>query len=159
MSHEYWDCVEDAYKEVSVYDGAEVFLGAFRKLPEHVSDLPAAHWTLYEVANGGFLQFFRNSTGVLAPEAARAFERMGLPKVARLVEQAMAYFGQPFPRDRTERRRMHAQQSGHSPEDKDWKPYDHRPFEDIERRFCELAAQDFSNIYDAMDLYAKQNAT
>jgi len=158
MSGDYWNHVKDAYEQVSIYDGADVFLRAFRKLPEHVGDLLAAHWTLSEVANGGFLQFFLNSTGVLAPEAARAFERMGLREVAQLVHQAMAYFGQTYPREMKERGQFLAQQSGHAPDDEDWEPFDQQPFEDIERRLYELGASNLDKIYDVMDSYAKQNA-
>ncbi len=158
MSDDYWDHVKDAYEEVSIYNGADVFLRAFRKLPEYVGDLLAVHWTLSEVANGGFLQFFLNSTGVLAPEAARAFERMGLPEVAQLVCRAMAYFGQTYPREMKEREQFLAQQSGHEPGDQDWEPFDDRPFEEIERRLYEFGASNLSKIYAVMDSYARQNA-
>ncbi|WP_369973953.1 DUF4375 domain-containing protein [Polaromonas sp. SP1] len=30
----------------------------------------AVHWCQSEICNGGFMQFFANSTGVLAPEVA-----------------------------------------------------------------------------------------
>jgi hypothetical protein len=158
MSGDYWNHVKEAYEEVSIYNGAEVFLRAFRKLPEYIGDLLAAHWILSEVANGGFLQFFLNSTGVLAPEAARAFERMGVPDVAQLVRQAMAYFGQAYPREMKERGRFLAQQSGHAPDDRDWEPFDHQPFEDIERRLYELCDSNLNKIYDVMDSYARQSA-
>jgi hypothetical protein len=157
MSGDYWSHIRQAYEDVSIYDGAEVFLPAFRELPPHVGDLLAAHWILSEVANGGLLQFFLNPTGVLAPEAAQGFDRMGLSEVAELVRKAMAYFGATYPREMEEREAFFAQQHGHSPDDEDWQPFKHHPFEDVERTLYELGAPDLSKVYDQMDLYATRN--
>jgi hypothetical protein len=158
MSGEYWNHVKQAYEDVSIYDGADVFVQAFQRLPQHVGDLLAIHWTLSEVANGGFLQFFLNPTGVLAPEAASGFEHIGLAEVGGLVRQAMAYFGQTYPRESRERERILAQRHGYAPDDENWEPFDHQPFEDIENRLYELGAANLGKIYDEMDLYAQRNA-
>lgn len=93
------------WKRVSIYDGGETFLREFVRTPEVQRNLLAAHWCQSEVMNGGFWQFFFNSTGVLAPEAARAFEAIGLPRLGALVRGAMALFGDEYPRDRAARRR------------------------------------------------------
>ncbi len=63
----------------------------------------AAHFCLSEVNNGGLLQFFWNSTGVLAPEAIEGFEAIGMPELASKVSAAASLLGAPFPRDRDER--------------------------------------------------------
>ena len=63
----------------------------------------AAHFCQSEVCNGGFDQFFWNSTGVLAPEAVEGFRQIGQSQVAALVESAMELLGSPYPRDRDER--------------------------------------------------------
>lgn len=56
-----------------------------------------------EICNGGFGQFFGNSTGVLAPEAVEGFREIGQVEVAALIEKAISLFGIVYPRDRKER--------------------------------------------------------
>jgi hypothetical protein len=58
------------------------------------------HWCQSEVCNGGFHQFFHNSTGLLAPEAVDGFEAIGARELGSTTGEAMRYFGLPFPRDR-----------------------------------------------------------
>ena len=48
----------------------------------------------------GLGQFFSNSTGVLAPEAAEGFEEIGMPNCASILRRSMQFFGDPYPRDR-----------------------------------------------------------
>src|SRR5207237_7122921 len=99
----YWDHIKQPFKAVSIYDGADVFLREFSRLPIHVGDLLATHWTLSEISNGGLHQFFLNPTGVLAPEAAQGLDRMGLTDVAVLLRRAMARFDETYPRKQGER--------------------------------------------------------
>jgi hypothetical protein len=65
----------------------------------------AAYWCQAEVLNGGLLQFYSNSTGVLAPEAVAAFDDLGLPVLAGLLRESNAWFGETYPRDRDSRER------------------------------------------------------
>jgi hypothetical protein len=58
------------------------------------------------VCNGGFDQFFSNSTGVLAPEAVRGFRAIGQNQIADLIESAMSAFGSRYPRDREQRQSL-----------------------------------------------------
>jgi len=99
----YWQLVEPVWDTVSIYDGAEVFLHQYNAAPEASRILFAAHWCQSEINNGGFEQFFSNSTGVLAPEGARAFRALHMPLTAELIVKAMAAFGPRYPRERTER--------------------------------------------------------
>ena len=104
--HSYWDFVEQAFETVSIYEGEKAWLSGLRKYPEWVGDLLAVHWTMSEVENGGFRQYFHNSTGVVGPEAVRGFKRIGLPEAAKLVEKAMLYLGPIYPRNRKKRQRI-----------------------------------------------------
>ncbi|MBB4128355.1 hypothetical protein GGR77_003682 [Xanthomonas translucens] len=99
----YWSLVEPIWETVSIYDGADVFLEQYKASPDKSRILFAAHWCQSEINNGGFEQFFSNSTGVLAPEGVQAFRTIGMPQTAALIEQAMAAFGPTYPRDRDER--------------------------------------------------------
>lgn len=141
----YWEHIEQAFDKTSIYEGGDVFCEGFAQLPTYVGDLLAAHWTLSEVSNGGFRQLFFNSTGVLAPEAAQGFERMGLSEVAELIRQAMAYFGDIYPREEFDREPF---LDSHGPE----------VFESLEERLYEIGSPNLGLIYDVMDEYAARNS-
>jgi Domain of unknown function (DUF4375) len=96
----YWTLIEPHRDRVSIYDGPGAFLQEFKATPEPSRHLLAAHWCQSEICNGGFEQFFFNSTGVLAPEAVEGFHAIGLHVVASVVQQAMELLGAEYPRDR-----------------------------------------------------------
>jgi hypothetical protein len=89
----YWDAVEPIWDVINIYGGPDVFLATFAKVPRPVGICYAAHFCLSEVHNGGWLQFFLNSTGVLAPEAVEGFEAIGMPKLAATAREAMSLAG------------------------------------------------------------------
>jgi hypothetical protein len=140
----YWEHIKDAYKRTSIYDGAVTFRYEFARLPAHIGDLLAAHWILSEISNGGLHQFFANPTGVLAPEAAQSFERMGLSEVAELIRRAMAHFDGTYPREQQDREPFLA---SHGPE----------VFEPLERRLYEIGSPELGRLYNVMDEYATRN--
>jgi hypothetical protein len=137
----YWEHIKEAYKKTSIYDGAVTFRYEFARLPAHIGDILAAHWTLSEISNGGLHQFFANPAGVLAPEAAQGFERMGLPEVAELIRQAMSHFDGTYPREKQDRE---AFLDSHGPE----------IFEPLERHLYEIGSPNLSRIYEVMNQYA-----
>lgn len=47
-------------------------------------------WVEAEVNNGGFNQYFWNSSGAFASDAVAGFDLIGLPRLARLMERAIA---------------------------------------------------------------------
>ena len=100
---DYWDIVEPVWDIIDIYEGPEVFRRTYNSTPRESRLMFAAHYCQSEVCNGGFAQFFGNSTGVLAPEAVEAFREIGQPQVAALVRSAMDLFGPSYPRDRDER--------------------------------------------------------
>lgn len=100
MSVSHWDLIYSVSDCISIYDGAERFIDDFLAAPNAARTLYVANWCYYEVCNGGFKQFFGNSTGILAPEAVTAFSEIGMPCIANIVKQATLWFGEPYPRDR-----------------------------------------------------------
>ena len=98
-----WPYSDGPSDTISIYDGPEVFLQDFRHANRAQQIAFAGFWFHAEVLNGGLQQFFSNDTGVLAPEAVAACRDVGLPNLASHLEQAMAWFGQPYPRERSER--------------------------------------------------------
>jgi Domain of unknown function (DUF4375) len=143
----YWAFIEPFADDVSIFDGPEIFLRQFVRIPERARNLLAAHWCVAEVSNGGFHQFFFNSTGVLAPEAAAALNAMGLPLLGRLVATAMAVLGSDYPRDQDERQdRLDAL----CPDDED----SPAKFESMNEEFYQLLATEGGGWESAADSYA-----
>ena len=149
---DYWDRLGAAFDQVDIYNGADAFFAGFAPLPAPVQHLFAAHWCQSEVNNGGFDQFFFNSTGVLAPEAEAGFRAIGLTGVADIVREAMARFGAEYPREQEVREAA-----------MDAIPSDGggafggkgRRFSDLDDRFYEaMADRDFQ---EAADAYAERH--
>ena len=138
----YWSVIDPIWDLVSIYGTPELFLHQFSKLSDAQRNLFAAHWCQSEVRNGGFHQFFSNSTGVLAPEAAAGFRAIGLPECADLVVEAMKHFEVPYPRKQEER-------AGKLEPDSD-------PFEIIDDRFFDAMRNE--GFEKAADAYASKSS-
>ncbi len=101
----YWSVVEPFWiplNETWENDPTK-FLKAFAEVPTVAANLYAAHWCQSEVNNGRFYQFFWNTTGILAPEAAAACRDIGLHEWERAIIGAMEFFGPTYPRERSAR--------------------------------------------------------
>lgn len=59
-----------------------------------------------EVNNGGFYQFFDNSSGQFSEEVVEAFLQIGATKTADICKKAVDAFGQALPTDWEERRSL-----------------------------------------------------
>lgn len=147
MVSEYWKAVEAVWTSISIYDGPAVFLQQYRRVKPEVGLLFAAHWLYSEVCNGGFHQFFSNSTGVLAPEAARGFRAIGLQDSADLIEKAMQWFGEPYPRERVERIDRLGSLTGENREE--WDPFlklDEEFYDQLEAGLFDRAADEYARV-------------
>jgi hypothetical protein len=144
-----WNVVAPYWGTVDIHGGEYLFLRTFAEVPEPVGHLLAVTWCRSEVCNGGFHQFFTNGTGVLAPEAARGFRAINMPAAAETVEEAMALFGTPYPRDDQQRQRFLSSFGGDADDDdeREW-----NPFCDLDDRF--YAAIGDGLLDDAVDEYA-----
>jgi hypothetical protein len=98
----YWDVVEPVFFAIDIDDPGK-YSASIAGVPRPVLVLYAAHFCLSEVRNGGFLQFFWNSTGIVAPEGVEGFKAVGLTELAGLLATATELLGSPYPRDRDER--------------------------------------------------------
>jgi hypothetical protein len=151
MASSYWSLVEPVWDQISIYDGAETFLSQFAKSPPVARTLFAAHWCQSEVLNGGFGQFFGNSTGVLAPEAAVAFDSIGMHRAAQLVKNAMEWFGPQYPRDRGSREELLERYFDTSPEGED-------PFKAIDDAFFDLIDEEAGGFEAAANEFSRHHA-
>lgn len=146
-----WRLIEPHWEAVSIYDGPIVFQEGFEKLPEPARHLFAVWWCDSEICNGGFHQFFSNSTGVLAPEALKGFRAIGLQECAELVEAAIDKFHTSYPRDRGVRHA--ALQAIELPGEKreQWDP-----FYDLDDKY--YAAKERENFEGRLDEFARRHA-
>jgi hypothetical protein len=148
----YWDLVEPYWEKVNIYDGPDEFLRTLAAVPSTVQTLIAAHWCESEVSNGGLYQFFSNPTGVLAPEAAEAYRVLRVPELANVIDEAMGFFGEDYPRDRDVRDAALPRTEGRPREQWD-------PFSELDERFYEAAGYrggqfEKDRLFLAMDEYA-----
>jgi hypothetical protein len=98
----YWELVEPVFKLVDL-DSPATFQESTVDVKRPILALFAAHSCLSEVHNGGFLQFFWNSTGVMAPESIEGFRALGMSELASVVSRAAEPLGNPYPRNREDR--------------------------------------------------------
>jgi hypothetical protein len=144
----YWASVEPVWKQISIHDGPVTFCRQFAAVPSEVGHLFAAHWCQSEVCNGGFHQFFCNSTGVLAPEAAAGFAAIGMPDCAAIILEAMGLFGRPYPRQRDARLEKLAVVDGEKEHGSD-------PLGGLDQRFYDLLDTENGGFDHAADAYAR----
>jgi hypothetical protein len=146
-----WQVIELHLEAVSIYDGPIAFLEGFEKLAEPVRHLFAVWWCDSEVCNGGFHQFFSNSTGVLAPEALEGFREIGLRECADVVEAAIDWFDTPYPRDREAR---HAALRAIELPGEKREQWD--PFNDLDHQY--YAAKEREKFDERLDEFARRHA-
>ena len=168
----YWSLVEAIYEKVDIYNGSQGFLASIALVPRPLGILYAAHFCLSEVQNGGFLQFFLNSTGVLAPEAIEGFDAIQMPQLAAVVRETIALLGEPYPRDRTERSKALLRTSGRDESDLTQifkeaknlylaytKATETLPFDALDRRIWDLAESENGGFDQASDRYLQSLST
>ena len=98
-----WPISDVPSQFISIYESPAVFLKDYSAAPVVHQTIFAAYWLQGEVLNGGLGQFFGNDTGLLAPEAVEACDVLNMPRLAAKLQEAMDWFGSPYPRVRADR--------------------------------------------------------
>ena len=121
----------------------------FAELQQNEQETIALFWLEAEVMNGGFDQYFWNSSGDLLPQACSGLQRLGMPITLGLVDQAItAFCVGPYPVDRTQRHGELERAEATSPE-----RYvaaieaATRGLQDLPERFLEAAVADLAQTY------------
>jgi hypothetical protein len=148
-----WRVIEPYWEAVSIYDGPIAFLQGFERLPEPARHLLAVWWCDSEVCNGGFHQFFFNSTGVLAPEALEGFRATGLSEFADFVEAAMGKFEEPYPRDRKTRHAALRAIQLPGEKRKEWDPF----YDLDDRYYAAKGREGRDGFYQRLDDFARRH--
>ena len=119
--HYYDEILAKVSGDIPTTDEVDKNLAWFRGLTQTQQVVFSTHYLCCEVYNGGFHQYFHNSTGLTAPEAVEGFRVLGLGVLASLVEEAMGVFGSDFPREREVRQQFLDSIQGDEPEQ--WNPF------------------------------------
>jgi hypothetical protein len=147
MTTDYWKLVDPVWDHLVQWDSPAEFLSAFSSTEVSARTLFAAHWLYSEVSNGGFHQFYWNSTGVLAPEAASAYEAIGMPRTANTVRQSMSWFPAPYPRERQTRLDLLNEYD-------EIHPSNGGPFRSLDDAFYEAAESENGGFVNAANAFA-----
>lgn len=89
-------------------------------------------WVEAEVNNGGFNQYFWNSSGAFARDAVAGFDLIGLPRLARLLERAIAIREEDAPKIKRFKARDTLEAFSES--------YDDNRLNELDREFAALEA-------------------
>ncbi|WP_164658552.1 DUF4375 domain-containing protein [Tropicibacter sp. Alg240-R139] len=94
---------EPYYDTFNFCEGRKEWLRSISTPPLKAVHLFSLHWLHLVVYNGGFWQYFYNSTGTSAPEVVEGFATIGMPEVCSIVQDAMSKLGTPYPGDKATR--------------------------------------------------------
>ena len=115
------------------------------KLTRDTQLLFAMNYGKSVIDNGGFFQFFDGSCGVFAPEMLEWCSRNQLDDVAKVLQEAMVYFGPEYPRSTALRHRL----LDLIPENGERNEWD--PFYELDNRFFAILSNNGSRYYQAAD--------
>jgi hypothetical protein len=82
--------IAPAKEVVDIYNGPRALIDSMRPLTPGQRALLALQWCVWEVANGGFSQFYMNPTRVVAQEAFAGFERIAAHGAAETLMEALS---------------------------------------------------------------------
>ena len=91
--NDYFVVIEPVFWSVSIYDGLERYEEDLANFSVAQRLVLAYHWYLSEVNNGGHYQFYDNSTGIVWPDALKAFREIGHSAVAAIINTSLSRLG------------------------------------------------------------------
>ena len=90
---DYFAVIEPVFLAVSIYDGPERYEEDLANFSAEQRLVLAYHWYLSEVNNGGHDQFYYNSTGIVWPDALKAFREIGHSEVVAIINASVSRLG------------------------------------------------------------------
>jgi len=106
MYREYWPFTESYTESISFYDSVELYKFQFEFADSIEAKMFVLYWFQAEVLNGGLVQFFDNSTGLIAPEVVDALRSVGLNKLSEKLGSAIQLFGNTYELNRVKRKKI-----------------------------------------------------
>ena len=90
---DYFAVIEPVFLFVSIYDGPQRYEEDLANFSTEQRLVLAYHWYLSEVNNGGHDQFYYNSTGIVWPDALKAFRELGHSEVVAIINASVNRLG------------------------------------------------------------------
>ena len=130
--------VDPLWWSVSIYDGLVQYEADLKDFSAAQRAAFAIMWLDAEVNNGGFDQFFVNSTGIVWKDALTGFRLFGMTDRTAIMEHVLSKWGGAVPFDRTERQMLLLEQDSLEFDEDDRNYY--RSEEDIDAAIMDFAA-------------------
>jgi hypothetical protein len=87
-----WAAIELVWDAVTIYEGVQILDAGLALATRPQRGLYAVWWTISEVRNGGFAQYYWNSTGVVAAHAIDGLRLLEASDAAAIVERSLEPF-------------------------------------------------------------------
>jgi hypothetical protein len=88
-----WKAIQPVWWSANIYDGPDEYDHSFRQFSRSQRFVFAVLWYQSQVNNGGHKQFYSNSTGIVWKDALAAFEALGAPEYANILQQSAERLG------------------------------------------------------------------
>jgi hypothetical protein len=88
--------IEPLWLSVNIYGSKQEYEKGLIPFSEQQRSVFAIMWLISEVFNGGFYQFYTNSTGIVWEDALNGFKIVGIPEAHEIVLQSVKLF-EPTP--------------------------------------------------------------
>ncbi|MFA4985345.1 MAG: DUF4375 domain-containing protein [Candidatus Brocadiia bacterium] len=148
----FWQRIDPYWNLVVFHDTEESYLTTIRKMPPAAVLLTTAYLCYTEVCNGGYTQYFVNSSGLGALEAIQGFRDIGMERWAELTAKAVKYFGEPYPRMCEDRWKKMGIKDNRDPAQINWKL-----FEDLDNQFFAAMEGDHDMFDRLVDKYTVES--
>ena len=103
LTDDFYEVVKPIYWAGNIYGTYEEYEKSLERFSAEQRYLLAMHWLSLEVNNGGFPQFFGNSTGIVWEDAYKGYKVSGATEMIDLMDRLLATYGKNPSFDREER--------------------------------------------------------
>lgn len=100
------DVIEPLWWSVSIYDGEEQYENDLMPFTMPQRYVFAMQWYEVEICNGGHVQFYSNSTGIVWEDAMKGFMAIGANKNVDIIKESAIRMGGSPSKDRKEREKQ-----------------------------------------------------
>lgn len=95
--------IKPVWLSVDIYSSKEEYERGLESFSFHQRSIFAIMWFISEVFNGGFYQFYTNSTGIVWEDAMDGFELIGIPEAQKIIKESSERFNPQPSFDRIKR--------------------------------------------------------
>lgn len=103
INDDYFFIIAPMWEKGNIYDSYDVLNKSLMDFSLSQKYFYAIEWLIAEVFNGGFYQFFDNSTGIVWEDARKGFEMMKFDKMLAIMDNVQKIYGKQPSKVREER--------------------------------------------------------